>query len=74
MTSWPIGGEEVLSLIRDGFRAFVGQTALEELSRQWITQQGWAGQLPFEPEEVGSHWSLRITVDVVAANWWQRSI
>jgi AAA+ ATPase superfamily predicted ATPase len=66
--------EKVLPLIRDGLRAFVGQTAFEELSRQWIAQQGRAGQLPFEPEEVGSHWSRRVQVDVVAVNWRQQAI
>ena len=47
-------------------RRRVGKTVLllywaessgENLSRQWVNKQGRAGQLPFEPEEVGSHWS-----------------
>jgi hypothetical protein len=64
----------VLPLIREGLRAFVGQTAFEELSRQWLVEQGQAGRLPFEPEEVGSHWSRQVQVDAVAVNWHQRSI
>jgi hypothetical protein len=39
-----------------------------------VAQQGRAGQLPFEPEEVGSHWSRRVQVDVVAVNWRQQAI
>jgi hypothetical protein len=66
--------ERVLPLIREGLRAFVGGTAFEELSRQWVNIQGRAGQLPFEPEEVGGHWSRRVQVDVVATNWRQRAI
>ena len=66
--------EKVLPLIREGLRAFVGQTAFEELSRQWLIEQGQAGRLPFEPEEVGSHWSRQVQVDAVAVNWRRRSI
>ena len=66
--------EKVLPLIREGLRAFVGQTAFEELSRQWLVEQGQAGRLPFEPEEVGSHWSRQVQVDAVAVNWRRRSI
>ena len=66
--------ERVLPLIRKGRRSFVGQTAFEELSRQWVTRQGETGQLSFEPEDVGSHWSRRVQVDVVAVNWRERAI
>ena len=72
-------------------RRRVGKTVLlrywaenlgEELSRRWVNKQGRAGQLSFEPEEVGSHWShgmqdfgeLRRAIDVVAVNWRQRAI
>jgi hypothetical protein len=55
-------------------RAFVGQAAFEELSRQWLVKQGQAGRLPFEPEEVGSHWSRQAQVAAVAVNWRRRSI
>ena len=61
--------ELVLPRIREGLRAFVGLTAFEELSRQWVLDQGRAEALPFEVREVGSHWSRRVQVDVVAVNW-----
>ena len=66
--------EQVLPRITEGLRAFVGMTAFEELSRQWVAEQGRAGKLPFEIREVGSHWSRRAQVDVVAVNWTDHEI
>jgi AAA+ ATPase superfamily predicted ATPase len=66
--------ELVLPRIREGLRAFVGLTAFEELSRQWVTEQGRAGKLPMAIQEVGSHWSRTVQVDVVAVNWAERAI
>ncbi|OGO42816.1 MAG: hypothetical protein A2Z04_02085 [Chloroflexi bacterium RBG_16_57_9] len=66
--------ERVLPTIRAGLRAFVGQTAFEELSRLWVLEQGRADKLPFVPDEVGSHWSRRVQVDVVAVNWRKKAI
>jgi hypothetical protein len=65
--------EQVLPHIREGLRAFVGLTAFEELSRQWVDEQGRAAKLPFEVQEVGSHWSREVQVDVVAVNWAERA-
>jgi AAA+ ATPase superfamily predicted ATPase len=64
--------ERVLARIREGLRTFVGATAFEELSRQWLAERGRAGQLPFEIQEVGSHWSRQEQVDVVGINWAKR--
>lgn len=61
--------QQVLQQIQAGLRAFVGQTAFEDLARQWIIEQGHAGRLPFAPAVVGSHWSRTVQVDVVALNW-----
>jgi AAA+ ATPase superfamily predicted ATPase len=66
--------ERVLAHIREGLRPFVGLTAFEELSRQWTSEQGRAGKLPFEVEQVGAHWSRRVQVDVAAVNWRERAI
>jgi AAA+ ATPase superfamily predicted ATPase len=66
--------DRVLSQVKDGLRAFVGQTAFEQLSREWVIAQGKRGQLPFEPEVVGSHWSASVQVDVVAINWHEKQI
>ena len=66
--------ELVLPHIREGLRAFVGMTAFEGLSRQWVTEQGRAGKLPLAAQEVGSHWSRAVQVDVVAVNWAERAI
>jgi AAA+ ATPase superfamily predicted ATPase len=66
--------EQVVPRIREGLRAFVGLTAFEELSRQWVAEQSRAGALPFEVREVGSHWSRQVQVDVVAVNWTDHAI
>lgn len=66
--------DEILQRIQTNLRAFVGATAFEDLARQWVTQQGKAGKLPFVPEAIGSHWSSRVQVDVVAVNWSNRDI
>lgn len=66
--------DRVLPLIQQGLRAFVGQTAWEELARQWVWRRGMERALPFVPEIIGSHWSRRVQVDVIAINWTARTI
>jgi len=66
--------DRVLAQVKDGLRAFVGQTAFEEISREWVIQQGKAGKLPFTPDVVGSHWGATAQVDVVAINWHEKQI
>ena len=65
----PVDPEQVLVEIRTNLRGFVGATAFEELARQWIARQGKAGNLPFTPEQIGSHWDGKVQVDVIAANF-----
>jgi AAA+ ATPase superfamily predicted ATPase len=60
--------------ISEQFRSFIGLTAWEELCREWVLAQARRGQLPFAPEQVGSHWSQDAQVDVVAVNWRDRQI
>ena len=55
-------------------RAFVGMTVFEELSREWVLAQARSGQLPFIPEDVGSHWATDAQVDVVAINWHEKAM
>jgi len=66
--------DRVLAQVKEGLRAFVGQTAFEEIARTWVVRRGRMGQLPFEPEVVGSHWSAPVQVDVVAINWHEKQI
>lgn len=66
--------QEALQLIQANLRAFVGQTAFEELCRQWVAERGQAGALPLSPIVVGSHWSRTVQVDVVAINWQTHAI
>jgi AAA+ ATPase superfamily predicted ATPase len=60
--------------ISEQFRAFVGQTAFEDLCREWVLVQARAGHLPLAPEIVGSHWASDAQVNVVALNWRDREI
>jgi hypothetical protein len=70
----PLDPDRVLQAIRQNLRAFVGATAFEDLARQWLWRAGKAGRLPFTPEGIGSHWSARVQVDVVAVNWQAHAI
>lgn len=60
--------------IRAQMRAFVGMTAFEELCREWVLARARNGDLPFAPEDVGSHWSADVQVDVVAISWREKAI
>jgi AAA+ ATPase superfamily predicted ATPase len=60
--------------IGEEFRAFVGQTAFEDLCREWVLTQARARRLPLTPEIVGSHWDKDVQVDVVALNWRDQAI
>ncbi|MCD4671380.1 MAG: ATP-binding protein [Anaerolineaceae bacterium] len=66
--------KQVLRLVKEGLRAFVGMTAFEELSREWVRLANQRGNLPFDPEVIGSHWGASVQVDVVAVNWHTRDI
>jgi hypothetical protein len=65
--------EETTAHIKSELRAFVG-LSFEKLAQQWTVAQARAGNLPFAPEAVGSHWSRRVQVDVVAINHQEREI
>lgn len=55
-------------------RAFIGQTAFEELCQQWVLAQARQNQLPFMPERVGAHWGKGAQVDVAAISWSERQL
>jgi len=69
LSSSPFDSDQVIEAVRRNLRAFVGVTAFEYLARQWVWMQGKAGQLSFVPDSIGSHWSSKVQVDVVAVNW-----
>jgi uncharacterized protein len=66
--------DTVLGQIQEGLRAFVGQTAWEELARTWVFHQGMQGALPLRPEVIGSHWGRGVQTDVVAVSWRERAV
>ncbi len=55
------------------FRSFVALT-FEELCRTWTLHSGQAGQLPLGLDVVGTHWSPRVQIDVVAVDWQTKQI
>lgn len=56
-------------MMSDQLRAFVAY-AFEDICREWIVAQAQSPDgLPFLPDNVGSHWSKHVQVDVVAINW-----
>ena len=66
--------DRLWDLIGEQLRAFIGATAFEDLSREWLLTQARAGRLPFVPDRIGSHWGQGVQVDVVAINWRERAI
>ena len=60
-------------MMEDNFRAFVA-LAFEELCRDWTLKQAQVGTLPFAPDNVGSHWSPDVQVDIVAVAWREKQI
>jgi len=66
--------DEVEIRISEQLRAFIGMTAFEELSREWILSRARAGKMPFRVEQVGSHWGGGVQVDVVAINWREKKL
>jgi AAA+ ATPase superfamily predicted ATPase len=66
--------EPVLTAIQEQLRSFVGQTAFEALARAWVDWAGQTGRLSFEAEQIGSFWSRKTQVDVVAINWAKKQI
>ncbi|MEM7130374.1 MAG: ATP-binding protein [Chloroflexota bacterium] len=60
--------------IQEQLRAFIGATTWEELCREWVLLQADLGNLPFDVELVGSHWSKQSQIDVVAMNWRDKAV
>jgi hypothetical protein len=66
--------EPIIASVQSGLRAFVGQTAWEDLARAWVRAAGRSGVLGWRPAVIGSHWSRTTQVDVVAISWGERRI
>ncbi|MGB1249450.1 MAG: ATP-binding protein [Candidatus Promineifilaceae bacterium] len=72
--------ERVLPVIRQQLRAFIGMSAWEELSRQWVDwfvdpkEDPALPYLGWLPENIGSHWSRTVQVDVVAVSWTEKRL
>jgi uncharacterized protein len=74
LSASPFDPDRAIDNMRQNLHGFVGSTAFQELARSWVIMQGQASKLSFMPEAVGSHWSRRVQVDVVAINRKTRDI
>lgn len=68
----------VVDQIYQDLRSFIGTYVFEELCREWTLAAGAAGQLSFDPEDVGSYWQQYrgqgVQLDVVAVNQRQKKL
>lgn len=67
-------GKQATSLLYDHLLDFIGTHTFEELCREWVGVVGEMDEHPFLPERIGSFWSRRAQVDVVAINWRSKDI
>ncbi|MDX1414291.1 MAG: ATP-binding protein [Candidatus Promineifilaceae bacterium] len=61
--------QQVTHLITEQLPVFIGKHTFEELCREWVRIASDRGEMPFQAERVGSYWSQRVQVDVVAVSW-----
>ena len=65
---------QTISLLEDHLADFIGTHTFEELAREWVHVRAEMGDFPFLPERVGSFWSRKAQVDVLAINWRTKDI
>ena len=65
--------QSTVAHIRRELRPFVA-FGFEQLCQEWINVQAQLGNLSFDPEQIGSHWSRRVQIDVVAVDFIQKQI
>jgi uncharacterized protein len=66
--------EQIVPDLVNQLRAFLGATAFEALCRDWVVQVSQNRALPFQAQQVGSHWSRGVNIDVVALNWKAKAV
>lgn len=66
--------ERVLPAIRQQLRSFIGASAWETLSRQWVDWAVDAQLIDWFPESIGSYWDRRVQIDVVAISWTEKKL
>lgn len=66
--------DRVFHYIQDGLNSFVGSTAFEELSRQWVYHRSRQGKMFERFEQVGQYWSRTVQIDVVGISWEHKAL
>lgn len=65
--------EPTLAHIKRELRPFIA-LRFEQLCQEWVHAQAQQGNLSLDPEQIGSHWSRRVQIDVVAVDFAKRQI
>ena len=65
--------QSTVAHIRRELRPFVA-IGFEQLCHEWVNNQASLGNLPLDPEQIGSHWSKRVQIDVVAIDFAKKQI
>lgn len=65
--------QSTVAHIRKELRPFVA-IGFEQLCQEWVNNQAQLGNLPLDPEQIGSHWSKRVQIDVVAIDFGKKQI
>lgn len=60
--------QSTLAHIKRELRPFVA-IGFEQLCLEWVNAQANQGTLALDPEQIGSHWSKRVQIDVVAVDF-----
>lgn len=60
---------QTISLLSDHLPDFIDAHTFEELCREWVNVRAEMDDFFFLPERVGSFWSTKAQVDVLAINW-----
>jgi len=64
----------MFNLLRDHLTDFIGTYTFEELCQEWLNIKSDLGELPYQVDRVGSHWSKHAQVDVIGINWRTKQI
>jgi hypothetical protein len=65
--------QSTVAHIRRELRPFVA-IGFEQLCHAWVNNQAYLGNLPLDPEQIGTHWSKRVQIDVVALDFAKKQI
>ena len=66
--------QRALDEIKRHLADFIGTHTWEELCREWVLRAGDLGNLPLQPDQVGSIWTRKAQIDVVGINSMEKTL